>query len=280
VKRAGILLHAVRPEAAAVGRKLAGWLAARGIEVTALGPDAARLGPPVEASEAFPEGADVLFVLGGDGTMLRAAELACEAGVPLLGVNFGRLGFLASLERSELEPSLDAIVNDKLIVDERMVIVGELETQEEHSSLWALNDAIVQKASVGRAVVLSVAIGGVPLVTITADGVIVATPTGSTAYSFSAGGPIVSPELDCLIVTPVAAHSLVQRSFVAGPGETVEIEVVSEGVGALLSVDGRTPHELYRGSKLRLRASERRVKLARVEAHPFWTLVREKFGLA
>jgi NAD+ kinase len=280
LKRAGLLLHAVRPEAAAVGRWLAQELAARGIEVQALPSDAARLGESVEAvQDRFPDGADLLFVLGGDGTLLRAAELACEAGVPLLGVNFGRLGFLASLERGELETALEEIVTGDLVVDELMVIEGELRSAGRSQHVWALNDVIIQKGSIGRAVRLSIAVGGDDLVKVAADGIIVATPTGSTAYSFSAGGPIVSPALDCLIVTPVAPHTLFERSVVISPSETVEIELLSEGENAWLSVDGRAPIEIEPGAVVRLRAGERRVKLARVAPRSFWALVREKFGL-
>jgi NAD+ kinase len=280
VKRAAVLLHAVRPEAAEVGRWLVAELAKRGVEVQALPPDAARLGDPVDAvPDRFPEGADLLFVLGGDGTLLRAAELACEHGVPLLGVNFGHLGFLAHLEKAELASALDDLASGEFTVDERMVIEGELFVGGTEEPVWAMNDAIIQKASVGRAIKLQVAIDGERFTSLAADGIIVATPTGSTAYSFSAGGPVVSPRLDCLVVTPVAPHALFERSLVLAPEETVTVTVLPDPDQASLSLDGRAPIDLASGAEVRLHAGERRVKLARVGGRTFWGLVRDKFGL-
>jgi NAD+ kinase len=229
--------------------------------------------------ERFPEGADLLFVLGGDGTLLRAAELACEHGVPLLGVNFGHLGFLAHLEKAELASALDDLASGDFTLDERMVIEGELVVRDSSEPVWAMNDAIIQKASVGRAIKLQVAIDGERFTSLAADGIIVATPTGSTAYSFSAGGPVVSPRLDCLVVTPVAPHALFERSLVLSPDESVTVTVLPDPDQASLSLDGRAPIDLASGAAVRLRAGERRVKLARVGGRTFWGLVRDKFGL-
>lgn len=280
MRRAGLVLNADRPEACEVGRWLAAALAARGVAVEALPADAGRLGEPVApAPERFPAGVDLVFVLGGDGTLLRAAELAYRAGVPLLGVNLGRLGFLASLERGELEEALDRIVADGVAVDERMVIEGEVVVAGSSEPLWAMNDAIIQKVAIGRAIKLAASVDGEPFISVSADGLIVATPTGSTAYSFSAGGPVVSPRLDCLIVTPVAPHGLFDRSLIVSPAETVVVEVLPDPDVASLSLDGRKAIELVPGSQVRLRAGARRVKLARATARPFWGLVRDKFGL-
>lgn len=282
MKRAGLFLHGDRPEAASVGRWLAEGLRARGIEVRALPADAARLGGGVAAVDAaaFGEDLDLVFALGGDGTLLRAAALVSSSGAPLLGVNLGRLGFLAELERAELEGALDRICSEGFEVEERMTLEGEvLVAGRAAERLWALNDVIVVKLSPGRLIKLAVSIDGEPFTVFACDGLIVATPTGSTAYSFSAHGPVVSPRLDCLVLTPVSPHRLFDRAIVVGPAETIAITVLPDPDAAALSADGRKGIELAAGTEVRIRAGPRRLRLAKVEPAPFWRLVREKFGL-
>jgi NAD+ kinase len=282
VKRVAIFLHGDRPEAESTGRWLAASLAARGIEVCALAPDASRLGDPVVAvgGSGFGSDLDIVFVLGGDGTLLRAATITLPSGAPLLGVNLGRLGFLAEIERGELEAALDRIINDGFDVEERMTIEGEVEQGGEIAERFiAINDVIASKTVPGRLIKLGLAIGDEPFTTAAADGLIVATPTGSTAYSFSAHGPIVSPQLDCLVVTPVAPHTLFDRSIVVPPTDTVTITVLPDPDGVSLSVDGMKSVELNTEAVLRVRAGARRLRLAKVDVTPFWRLVREKFRL-
>lgn len=282
MKRAGIFLHGDRPEAETMGRWLAGALRARGIEACALPPDAARLGEGVTVVDesGFGAGKDIVFVLGGDGTLLRAAAMTVTTGAPLLAVNLGRLGFLAELERGELEEALDRICNDGFEVEERMALEGEVEQNGEHGDRFiAINEIMVSKVVPGRLIKLGLAVGGEAFTTVAADGLIVATPTGSTAYSFSAHGPIVSPLLDALIITPVAPHTLFDRAMVVAPDESVTITVLPDPDAVSLSVDGRKAVELATGAIVRARASERRLRLAKVEGAPFWRLVREKFRL-
>jgi NAD+ kinase len=145
--------------------------------------------------------------------------------------------------------------------------------------LWALNDVIVEKLSPGRLIKLSIAVDASPFTSLAADGLIVSTPTGSTAYSFSAHGPVVSPALDCLIATPVSAHMLFDRSIVVAPHETLTITVLPECDAVSLSLDGRKGIELATGAVVHLRAGAQRVRLVRIAATPFWTIVRTKFGL-
>jgi NAD+ kinase len=282
VKRAGLFLHGDRAEAELIGKWLASALAERGVEACALAVDATRLGAPVQAVDeaGFGGNLDLVFVLGGDGTLLRAAALAVRAGVPLLGVNLGRLGFLAELERGELESALDRICERGFEIETRMTLEGEVAIGGEIVDRFtAVNDVIVSKVAPGRLVTLDVAIAGERFTTFSADGLIVSTPTGSTAYSFSAHGPVVSPKLDCLILTPVSPHMLFDRAIVVGREEEIAITVKPDPDVVSLSADGRKESELPVGAVVRVRAASQYLKLAKVEGAPFWRLVREKFRL-
>jgi NAD+ kinase len=281
MKRAGIVLHAGKPEAATTARTLVETLASRGVEVLALEADAKRIGlPAVIAAGTLPDDLDLVFVFGGDGTLLRAAEAIGRSGVPLLGVNFGHLGFLSELERSDLDQGLKRLLDDGFSVEDRLVLEAEVDHGNRVETLRALNDIIVAKVATGRAVRLAVSIGGEPFVAWAADGIIVATATGSTAYSFSAGGPVVSPQIDCIVVTPVSPHGLFDRSVIVPPSEEILLELMGEDDPASLSADGLPAITLSPGARVRVRAAEDRIRLAKLEPRPFWRLVREKFHLA
>ena len=277
MERVGVVLNPSKPEALAGGRWLAEALRSRGIGVAALPTDAERLGPDAVAVDALPDDLDLVFVFGGDGTLLRAAELVGGSKTPLLGVNVGHLGFLAALERGELESGLARILSNGFDVEERMVLEANVEGTE--TRVRALNDVIVEKARAGRAIRIAVAVAGEPLVSWAADGVIVATATGSTAYSFSAGGPVVSPRLDCIVITPVAPHGLFGRTMVAPSDEEVVLTLLPDADAASLSADGASVTPLEPGARVVVRAAPDRIRLARVDPQPFWRLVREKFNL-
>jgi len=280
VKRAGVILHAERDEAATTARALVRTLVDRGVDVWALSADVDRIGvPALNAAPTLPDDLDLVFVFGGDGTLLRAAEAVGRSGVPLLGINFGHLGFLSELERTGLDEGLKRLLDNGFIVEERLVLEGEVEHGGRVETLRALNDVIVAKVATGRAVRLAVSIGGEPLVSWAADGVIVATPTGSTAYSFSAGGPVVSPHIDCIILTPVSPHGLFSRSVIVPPDEEVVLDLQGHDDPASLSADGLPAIKLMPGAQVRLRAGKDRIRLAKLEPRPFWRLVREKFHL-
>jgi len=280
VKRAGVILHAERSEAATTARALVETLIERGIEVWALTGDDRRIGVDgINAATELPDDLDLVFVFGGDGTLLRAAEAVGRSGVPLLGINFGHLGFLSELERSELDDGLKRLLDNGFIVEDRLVLEAEVDHGDRTESFRALNDIIVAKVSTGRAVRLAVSIGGEPLISWAADGVIVATPTGSTAYSFSAGGPVVSPHIDCIVVTPVSPHGLFARSVIVPPDEDVELLLEGEYDAASLSADGLPAITLAPGARVRIRAAKDRIHLAKLRPRPFWRLVREKFRL-
>ena len=277
MKRIGLVLHAGRPEAATTAAWVAETVAARGIEVYASPSDAAQIAGP-SVVPGMPEELDLVLVLGGDGTLLRAAETLGER-APLLGVNFGHLGFLSQLERTELEDGLRRVLEDGFDVDERMLLDAEIVGGAAPVRVRALNDIIIAKMDIGRSIRLAVSVAGERFVSWAADGIIVATSTGSTAYSFSAGGPVVSPRIDCIVVTPVSAHGLFDRTIVVPPDEGVSVRVLPDGDAASLSADGGSAIELPAGATVNARASDVRVRLAKVDPAPFWRLVREKFQL-
>lgn len=279
MRSAGIFLHHERADAAELGRRLAAALRARGIAVVALAADAARLKDDAEPVADFSHGVDLVFVLGGDGTFLRAAEAAAPHGVALLGVNLGRIGFLAALEPADLDAAVDRVAAG-VRVSERMTLDAEIAgAGGKPQRLWALNDVSVVKLEPGRLISLALSIGGEPLTTLAADGVVVATPTGSTAYSFSAGGPIVAPDVEGLVVTPISPHLVFDRSVVAAPGDEIAVRVMGDPDAVAVSADGRPWLKAAPGSTVLVRRSPVRVRMADVDGTPFWRLVRTKFKL-
>ena len=265
--RVGLVVHSGRAAAVDAAEDLRATLTADGVDVSLLRGDR-------ETSGAF----DLVVSVGGDGTFLRAAHMASKADCPVLGVKVGRLGFLTEVEPPDTEKLVRLVLDGTARIEERLAVTAELDGAGIETE-WALNEVMVEKRARHRLVRLVVSVDGVYLATFSADGVIVATPTGSTAYSFSARGPIVSPSLPCMVLTPIAAHMVFDRSFVLDATQHVTIEVAGEEMG-LLSADGRQAIELPVGSKIRIRAADRPARLVRRDDAPeFLSLVREKFGL-
>ena len=225
---------------------------------------------------------DVLVVLGGDGTFLRAARAVTEIDVPILGINLGKVGFLSKAEAHELEPVLGRIANGEYALEERMVLEGRIlpgGRVTDGERLIALNDIVIARGALARVCRLEVEIGASHLATFVADGLIVASPTGSTGYSFSAGGPIVEPESRNLLVTPIAGYLSAIRSIVAGPTQVVRCRIV-DAFEALVSVDGRVDLPVAVGDVVEVRAVERPIRLVEPKGTiPFWDLLRRKVEL-
>ena len=224
--------------------------------------------------------AEVALVLGGDGTFLRAAEHARTAGIPLLGVNLGHVGFLAETEVDALDATVTAIVDGRYEVEERFTLqvtatlAGELIAED-----WALNEASVEKSSREKLLEVAVSVDDRPLLRFGCDGVICATPTGSTAYAFSVGGPIVWPNVEAMLLVPNAAHALFQRPLVVAPRSQIGIELVGAEQSGVLSCDGRRSHPLPPGTTLRVERSEQTVTIARPHPTPFGERLVAKFQL-
>ena len=277
-----IVLHHQRPEAASLARSTAAWFAAQGHAVVLPAADAAAAGLPVLGlpdDDCLPDGVDAVVSLGGDGTMLRAVSLAARKGVPILGVNVGLLGYLTEIEIGQLDMFLPRLSIVDYALDERMMLSVEVQGADgSRRSLLGLNEAVVEKSEPGHTVRLLVSIDGAPFTTFAADGLIVATPTGSTAYSLSARGPIVSPRHKALVVTPVSPHMLFDRSLVLDPSEAVRLDVLGHRP-ATLSVDGRLWETLTEGDAVVIAPAGESARLITFGGRRFHRILKAKFGL-
>lgn len=277
----GLVAHPDRPSAAKLARRVAATLSARDVEVRVAEPDAAAVGLREHAVgvDGFAGGLDFAVSLGGDGTMLRTVDLVYDEGVPVLGVNLGQLGYLTDLEPDDLDEALERVLRGDYGVEERMVVRVTVESRgPARGSWWALNECLLEKAHTGRLVRLGLSVGGSFFTTYAADGLIVATPTGSTAYAFSARGPIISPGLRCLLVTPVSPHMLFDRSLVLHPHEEVRIEVAGEPE-VEMTVDGRTLGNLAAGDVVVCRAGAAPARLIVFAERSFHQTLKAKFQL-
>ncbi|MFC4592392.1 NAD kinase [Sphaerisporangium corydalis] len=258
-----------------------------GFTVRVMQPEAEEIAVPgvdvVPSNIAAAEDAEVLMVLGGDGTLLRAAELARPAGTPLLGVNLGHVGFLAEAEMADLAEAVDRVVTGRYTVEERMTIDVRVRANGEVlASTWALNEASVEKRD--RMLEVVAEIDGRPLSRWGCDGVICATPTGSTAYAFSAGGPVVWPEVEAMLLVPNSAHALFARPLVVSPRSTIAVEILPGTPGGVLWCDGRRRFDLPPGVRVEVRRADLPVRLARLHdvdttGAPFTDRLVAKFDL-
>jgi NAD+ kinase len=278
-----IVAHTSRRQIISLANRTTHQLCAAGIAVRMLATEAAAcVDAPVEIVEAphAASGCELVIALGGDGTFLRAAELARPAGVPMLGVNLGHVGFLAEAEPQALDTTVEAIVNrtygveERVTVDAQVILDGVIT-----SSAWALNEASLERTNRERMLEIAVAVDERPLLRFGCDGLLCATPTGSTAYAFSAGGPIVWPNVDALVIVPNAAHALFARPIIVAPGSTVDIDLVSRGHEGVLSCDGRRSLAVPAGARVRIRRGELPVRVVRLGSVTFADRLVSKFQL-
>ncbi len=285
-RRILLVTHPRRAEVPALVEEFSNRLNQHGIEVEVMPsvtdhtPVTATLDRDLGTDPAL-EGTELVVVFGGDGTILRGAELARPAGVPLLGVNLGRVGFLAEAEREEMAWLVDHVLDQDYTVQERMTLdVDVILDGTTVCRSWALNEASVEKSARERMVELAVEIDGRPLSTWGCDGVIMATPTGSTAYAFSGGGPVVWPDVAALLLVPISAHALFARPLVVGPDAELAVEIMPEAPGpAVMWCDGRRSFELAPGARIEVRRSHRGVRIARLSTSPFTDRLVAKFAL-
>ncbi|HEV2886718.1 MAG TPA: NAD kinase, partial [Jatrophihabitans sp.] len=266
-----LVVHAGRSDIRELARHLIARLNDVGFEVRISPSEAADVAEGGELSPVslldesqIAKGAEVALVLGGDGTFLRAAEQARSAGIPLLGVNLGHVGFLAETEVDALDATVTAIVDGRYEVEERFTLQvtatldGEVIAED-----WALNEASVEKSNRERLLEVAVSVDDRPLLRFGCDGVICATPTGSTAYAFSVGGPIVWPDVEAMLLVPNAAHALFQRPLVVAPRSRIEIDLIGADQPGVLSCDGRRTYPLPPHTRLRVERSEQTLTIAR-----------------
>ncbi|MFK8910907.1 NAD kinase [Streptomyces sp. YS-3] len=243
-------------------------------------PDSPAVRTVKEATPQCLDGCELLIVLGGDGTLLRGAEFARASGVPMLGVNLGRVGFLAEAERDDLDKVVDRVVTRSYEVEERMTLDVVVHSNGDvvHTD-WALNEAAVQKVSPERMLEVVLEIDGRPVTGFGCDGIVYATPTGSTAYAFSAGGPVVWPEVEALLMVPISAHALFAKPLVTSPTSVLAVEVQPHTPHGVLWCDGRRTVELPAGARVEVRRGAVPVRLARLHHASFTDRLVAKFAL-
>ncbi len=282
-RRLGIVGNREKKGARALLPALVRWIEERDCTVTlerglAQGVRGVRRGVPLHA--LIPK-VDAILVLGGDGTFLSAARGAADAEVPILGVNLGGLGFLTETAESELYPALERLLKGEVEVESRMML--EAHVRSRGRGVWSgsgLNDAVIHQSDVSRMVRLEIRIGPTSIGTLAADGLIVATPTGSTAYSLSAGGPIVRPTIEALIATPICPHSLAFRPLLVAAEETLRIRVGAVTNRARLTIDGQVSRLLAAGDEIRVRRAKSRVRVLSLRPESFYEVLREKLAWA
>ncbi|MFE2143231.1 NAD kinase [Streptomyces sp. NPDC059456] len=281
-----LLAHTGRPAAIRSAELVVQGLLKSGLGVRVVEHEARDLPLPPEVelvAECTPvalEGCELLIVLGGDGTLLRGAEFARGSGVPMLGVNLGRVGFLAEAERDDLDKVVDRVVTRAYEVEERMTLDVLVRTNGDviHRD-WALNEAAVQKVSPERMLEVVLEIDGRPVSGFGCDGIVCATPTGSTAYAFSAGGPVVWPEVEALLMVPISAHALFAKPLVTSPDSVLAVEVQTGVPHGVLWCDGRRTLELPAGARVEVRRGAVPVRLARLHHASFTDRLVAKFAL-
>jgi len=272
-ERVALVVHPSRPDAKAVAARVREWWESHGGLVVDVGGDELDIDG---STESF----GFVISLGGDGTMLRAVRFAAPRGIPIAGVNLGGLGYLTEIQPSGMEEAFARLVAGEFEIDERMILDVRLArsdgAQERH---LALNDAVIERNRPGRTVRVGVSIADMPFLSSVADGVLVATPTGSTAYNLSVRGPILSPTLRALILTPISPHMLFDRSLVLDPHEEIRLEVL-EGPAAVLVIDGFFPTPVGPEDVVVIAAAEQSARFVRLATPHFHAILRAKFGLA
>lgn len=280
-----LVVHTGRNDTRQAAAKIAGWFAEAGIKLRVLEREAPELDQStyqrvVPATPQAAEGAELVFVLGGDGTLLRAAELAWPAEVPMLGVNMGRVGFLTEADSDALEDAVSQVVAQRYEVVNRMTVdVTATLGDRQLARTWALNEASVEKGSRERILDVRIEVDNRPVSSFGCDGVLCATPTGSTAYAFSAGGPVVWPDVQALLVVPSNAHAMFARPLVVSPKSRIALEVDPAGHPAVLCCDGRRTFVLPPGARVEVVGGKVPARLVKLRQGPFTDRLVEKFAL-
>lgn len=278
MNRVGIVAKPDAAGARAAVRRLIEWCGARGLAAT-LDKETAALVPEASASAVgrgdLPPQVDFIIVLGGDGTLLSAARAVGDLGTPILGVNLGGLGFLTATTLEEMLPALDAYLAGRLVVEERMMLAARVRRQAETAAqLFALNDVVITKSAMSRIIDFNVAVDGELAIAYRADGLIVSTPTGSTAYSLSAGGPILFPTMDAVVLTPICSHTLTNRPIVLPGTQRIEVTLMTNQ-DVMVTVDGQVGLPLREHDTVEIRAGSR-IQLVRVPQKHFFSVLRTK----
>lgn len=278
MKTCGIITKRNKPEALSLAREIAGWLAARGIRVLVEREVAEHIGSPdhIERDD-IPSHADLLIVLGGDGTLLSVARLSRVESIPVLGINLGGLGFLTEISAEETFPVLDKILAGDFETEQRQMLKATICRQGESiGESMVLNDIVINKGVLARIIDLETYIDGAYLTTFKADGLILATPTGSTAYSLAAGGPIVYPSLNSIIVNPICPHTITNRPLVVPDTATVKVILKTTNQNVHITLDGQVGMPLQGGDVVETKKAPGHIQLIRSPYKTYFELLRTK----
>ncbi len=278
MKTIGILTKPKFPDVKRILQDLVTWLRERQKTVLLDGKAAALVGEPSQHRKThIAAQSDMVLVLGGDGTMLNAARLVEEREVPILGVNMGGLGFLTEATVDQLYDSLEKIFAEAFLLEERLMLHARIERHGEHvATSTVLNDVVVSKGTLARMIEVQISINGQFVTSLRGDGLIVSSPTGSTAYSMSSGGPIVEPSVRALLLTPICPHTLTHRPLLVESTAEVEVALVSQEDGAMATFDGQVGVALAHGDTVTVRASEHRTRLIRFPDKTYYEVLRKK----
>ncbi len=273
--RVHLLVNLFRPDAVSASRRIVKLLQSQNIEVFADHESSAEVGVPEVTPEQFGD-AEFVIAIGGDGTLIRAAYLVSERGTPIMGIHYGRFGFVTQVEPEQTEETIASFLAGDCQIEERMMVKTELVRGKDIvAELHALNETVVQRSAITRMLTFDVHVDGSQVSRYPADGVMVSTPTGSTAYNLSAGGPVVDPRMDALILTAIMPHTLSSRTLVLKPDSVVEIKVESREE-AVLSADGHSRLHLLSGDFVRITRSARRTRLACAGASDFFAKLSDR----
>ncbi len=276
--RLGVLPNREKDPDLNVTRMLLAILRENGAAVVLEEEIAARLGAMELASQAenlFTQ-CDMAIAIGGDGTMLQVARGASASGVPVLGINLGHMGFLQEVEVGEMREAMNALCRGDYRIESRMMLSARIDGRAP-DPIYAINDISIAKGTKSRLIYVDAYVGGQPIGEFAADGVIVATPTGSTAYSLSAGGPVVCPEMDCILFTPICPHTLHTRPVVMAAEETIRLQVWDRDSDVVLTVDGQVPMPLHAGEWVTLKRGPYCVQFVRLKPRNFFGVLHKKF---
>ncbi len=279
MKKIGVLTKIGRPEPVEILKGILPWLRQRGYEVFVDLEAAEKLNIQGYQRSEIASTVDILIVLGGDGTMLSAARLVAERGIPILGINLGGLGFITEVNRSEVFSAMETMLEGKCQVEERIMLSTTIMRHGETlNSYSVLNDVVITKGALARIIELETFIEHSYVTTYRADGLIISTPTGSTAYNLSAGGPIIHPSQDCMVLTPICPHTLSNRPIVIPGDYTIEIALKSVSEDVFLTLDGQVGMSLNKGDIITVKKSPYKTRLLIPCERDYFQVLREKLG--
>jgi NAD+ kinase len=277
MKNIGIISKPGKPEPPEILKELIPWLTGKGFNVFIDRETSDVMGIKGYSRSEMPELVDVVVVLGGDGTMLGAARLVAEKGLPILGVNLGGLGFITEVNRSDLFTAIETMLRGECSVEERIMIQADIMRNGEAITTYTvLNDLVITKGALARIIDLETQVDHSYVTTFKSDGLIMSTPTGSTAYNLSAGGPIVHPVLDCIVLTPICPHTLTNRPIVLSGGSLIEVGLKSESEDVFLTLDGQIGVSLKKGDVVKVKKSPHKTRLFIPSERDYFQVLREK----